>query len=155
MYLDYSKLEFDHNGLPETPELVLKTLGGKMVGVIPGAFNLKLNIKFSEPSEISFDIPATINGAPNPLYDDVTGHKQIYTKCYGVYETLNPSTENDGVYEVKHVKGFSYEKTLESKKLFLEEGTFNFGTQHHQRIRCLAESSKLQLDGVSDMCPLP
>lgn len=126
MYLDYSKLEFDHNGLPETPELVLKTLGGKMVGVIPGAFNLKLNIKFSEPSEISFDIPATINGAPNPLYDDVTGHKQIYTKCYGVYETLNPSTENDGVYEVKHVKGFSYEKTLESKKLFLEEGTFNF-----------------------------
>lgn len=126
MYLDYSKLEFDSNGLPETPELVLKTLGDKMVGTIPGVFNLKLNIKFSEPSEISFDIPSVIDGQPNPFYDDVTGYKQIYTKCYGVYETLNPSTESDGIQEVKHVKGFSYEKTLESKKLFLEEGTFNF-----------------------------
>ena len=126
MYLDYSKLEFDGNGLPETPELILKTLGDKMVGIIPGVFNLRLNIKFSEPSEISFDIPSIIDGRPNPFYDDVTGYKQIYTKCYGVYETLNPSTESDGVREVKHVKGFSYEKTLESKKLFLEEGTFNF-----------------------------
>lgn len=126
MYLDYSKLEFDSNGLPEPPELVLKTLGDKMVGTIPGVFNLKLNIKFSEPSEISFDIPSVIDGQPNPFYDDVTGYKQIYTKCYGVYETLNPSTESDGIQEVKHVKGFSYEKTLESKKLFLEEGTFNF-----------------------------
>ena len=27
---------------------------------------------------------------------------------------------------MKHVKGYSYEKTLESKKFFLEEGTFNF-----------------------------
>ena len=126
MYLDYSKLEFDVNGLPETPQLMLKTLGDKMVGIIPGVHNLKLNIKFSEPSEISFDIPAVIDGEPNPLYDDVTGYKQIYTKCYGVYETMNPETEADGIMEVKHVKGYSYEKTLESKKLFLEEGTFNF-----------------------------
>lgn len=126
MYLDYSKLEFDADGLPETPQLVLKTLGDKMVGVIPGVHNLRLNIKFSEPSEITFDIPAVIDGEPNPIYDDVTGYKQIYTKCYGVYETLNPETEADGIMEVKHVKGYSYEKTLEAKKLFLEEGTFNF-----------------------------
>lgn len=126
MYLDYSKLEFDRDGLPETPELALKTLGDKMIGTIPGVYNLKFNIKFSEPSEISFDIPSVIKGKPNPLYDDVAGYKQIYTKCYGVYETLNPSTESDGIMDVKHVKGYSYEKTLESKKLFLEEGTFNF-----------------------------
>lgn len=126
LYLDYSKLEFDIHGLPEVPQLVLKTLGDQMVGVIPGVHNLKFNIKFSEPSEISFDIPAVIDGAPNPLYDDVTGYKQIYTKCYGIYETLNPSTDADGISEVKHVKGYSYEKTLETKKLFLEEGTFNF-----------------------------
>ena len=126
MYLDYSKLEFDRNGLPETPQLVLKTLGDKMVGIIPGVYNLKLNIKFSEPSEISFDIPSVIDGEPNPLYDDVTGFKQIFTKCYGIYETMNPSTEADGIMEVKHVQGYSYEKTLETKKFFIEEGTFNF-----------------------------
>lgn len=126
MYLDYSKLDIDANGLPEVPQLVLKTLGDKTVGVIPGVYNIKLNIKFSEPSEISFDIPSVIDGRPNPIYDDVTGYKQIYTKCYGIYETMNPTTEADGFQEVKHVKGYSYEKTLESKKLFIEEGTFNF-----------------------------
>lgn len=126
MYLDYSKLEFDSNGLPETPQLVLKTLGDKMIGIIPGAFNIKFNIKFSEPSEMSFDIPSVIDGKPNPLYEDVTGYKQIYTKCYGVFVTMSPETEADGIREVKHVTAYSYEKTLESKKMFLEEGTFNF-----------------------------
>lgn len=126
MYLDYSKLEFDRDGNPEMPELVLKTLGDRVIGVIPGVHNLKLNIKYSEPSEISFDIPAKIDDLDNPLYDAVTGYKQIYTKCYGVYEILNPSIDSDGISEIKHVKGYSYEKTLESKKFFLEEGTFNF-----------------------------
>ena len=126
MYLDYSKLEFDRDGNPETPELVLKTLSDKVIGIIPGVHNLKLNIKFAEPSEISFDVPAKINGEDNPFYDAVSGYKQIYTKCYGVYEILGPSTEANGISEIKHVKGYSYEKTLESKKFFLEEGTFNF-----------------------------
>lgn len=126
MYLDYSKLEFDRDGNPETPELVLKTLSDKVIGVIPGVHNLKLNIKFAEPSEISFDVPAKINGEDNPFYDAVSGYKQIYTRCYGVYEILGPSTEANGISEIKHVKGYSYEKTLESKKFFLEEGTFNF-----------------------------
>lgn len=126
MYLDYSKLEFDGNGLPETPQLVLKTLGNKTIGIVPGIYNLKFNIKFSEPSEISFDIPSVIDGEPNPFYDSVTGYKQIYTDCYGIYETMNPSIEADGTREIKHVKGYSYEKVLEKKKLFLEEGTYNF-----------------------------
>lgn len=67
MYLDYSKIEFGKDGAPEMPELVLKTLGGNTIGIIPGVFNLKMNIKFSEPSEISFDISAKIDGADNPL----------------------------------------------------------------------------------------
>ena len=66
-----------------------KTLGGKTIGIIPGVFNLKLNIKFSEPSEISFDIPSVIDGTKNPFYDLVVGHRQIYTKHYGIYEILN------------------------------------------------------------------
>lgn len=126
MYLDYSKIEFDKNGVPEMPELVLKTLGGNTLGVIPGVFNLKMNIKFSEPSEISFDVPAKIDGVDNPFYDFVVGHKLIYTKHYGVYVIMNPKSEEDGILDVKHIQGYSYEKTLESKKFFLEEGTFNF-----------------------------
>ena len=66
MYLNYSKLEFDRDGNPETPELVLTTLSDKVIGVIPGAHNLKLHIKYSEPSEISFDVPAKISMRPYP-----------------------------------------------------------------------------------------
>lgn len=126
MYLDYSKIEFDKDGIPETPEIELRDLEDHSLGAISGVFNLKFNIKFSEPSEISFDVPAKIDGMPNPLYDDITGYKQLYTKCYGIYVAMNPSTEEDGISAVKHVRGFSYEKILESKKFFLEEGTFNF-----------------------------
>lgn len=126
MYLDYSKLEFDQNGRPEVPELELRTLGGNTVGVLPGVVNLKMNIKFSEPSEMSFDIPSVVGDSTNTFYGLVTGHKLIYTKRYGVYMTMNPEIENDGVSEIKHVKAYSLEKTLDGKKFFLEEGTFNF-----------------------------
>lgn len=129
MYLDYSKLAFDAEGLPETPELLLKTLGDDVVGTIPGVHNLNFNLKFSEPSEISFDIPAQIDGERNWIYDIITGHMLIYTKHYGVYVILNPSTDADGISETKHIEGFSIEKTLESKKFFLEEGTYKFYDQ--------------------------
>lgn len=126
MYLNYAKLELNENGIPETPVLMLKTLSNETIGIIPGVFNLKMNIKFSEPSEISFDIPAILDGEKNWIYDELTGYKVIYTEHYGVYMTMNPTTDSDGVAEIKHIKGYSIEKLLDSKKFFLEEGTFKF-----------------------------
>lgn len=129
MYLDYSKLKFDADGNPETPVLILKTMGENTIGIIPGVFNLHLNIKFSEPSEISFDVPAVIDGEPNWIYDRLTGHKIVYTEHYGIYVLMNPSTESDGVYDVKHIEGYSIEQELDNKTFFLEEGTFKFYDQ--------------------------
>ena len=129
MYLDYSKLEFYNDGNPETPVLILKTLDEQMIGVIPGVHNLHLNIKLSEPSEISFDVPAVIDGEPNWIYDKLTGYKIIYTEHYGIYITMNPSTESDGISDVKHVEGYSLEKELDTKQFFLEEGTYKFFDQ--------------------------
>ena len=126
MYLDYSKLSLDATGNPETPELILKTMDGRTIGVIPGAHNLQANIKFSEPSEMTFDVPALIDGSPNWIYDRLTGHKVIYTEHYGVYVTMNPEEESDGITTVKHMKAYSIEKELDTKKFFLEEGTFKF-----------------------------
>lgn len=126
MFLDYSKLEFDQYGNPEVPELMLQTLGGKAIGTIPGVHNLTINIKYSEPSELSFDVPSKIDGEDNHIYKDISGHKIIYTNHYGVYEIISPETESDGISETKHVTGYSCEKTLEYKKFFIEEGTFNF-----------------------------
>lgn len=126
MYLNYSKLTLNDNGIPETPQLVLQTLNAETIGIIPGVFNLKINVKFSEPSEISFEIPAIIDGEKNWIYDEISGYKLIYTQNYGIYMTMNPSTESDGIAEIKHIKGYSLEKLLDSKKFFLEEGTFKF-----------------------------
>lgn len=90
------------------------------------ATDLKFNIKLSEPSEISFVLPKFSDGKPTPYYDEVSGYKLIYTKHYGVYVVMNPSTEADGIAERKTVKGYSMEKTLDAKRFFLEEGTYNF-----------------------------
>ena len=126
MYLDYSKLEFDKDGIPETPQLVLKTLAEGTIGVIPGVSNIKLNIKFSEPSELSFDVSSIVDGDDNWIYPLLTGYKIIYTDHYGIYVTLNPKLEADGIADVKHMTCYSIEQLLGIKKLFLEEGTFKF-----------------------------
>ena len=133
MYLDYSKLQFDSNGIPETPELVLKTMSNEVIGTIPGVSNLKLNIKFAEPSEISFDVAAVVDGEENWIYDKLRGHKIVYTENYGIYVVMNPSNKADGISDVKHINGYSLERTLSSKKFFLEEGTFKFFNRTNAR----------------------
>lgn len=133
MYLDYSKLEFDLDGNPEVPQLALQTLAGETIGAIPGAYNIKMRIKFSEPSELEFDVASIVDESKNWIYDDITGYKQIYTKNYGIYLTMNPTLSSDGMSEQKHIKAYSIEKTLEAKKFFLEEGTFKFYDQTNPR----------------------
>ena len=126
MYLNYSKIKNDGFGKPEAPALRLQTKYGRNIGVLSNVANLKITVKYSEPSEITFDIAAYNDGVPTPFYDNVVGYKVIYTEHYGIYLLMNPETDGDGVEEVKHVKGYSIEKELESKSFFLNEGTFNF-----------------------------
>ena len=156
MFLDYSKLEFDIFGRPEKPELLLKTMAGDTIGVIPCVHNLRFNIKFSEPSEMTFDISATIDGVErNPMYDEVCGYRVIYTKHYGIYVIMNPESESDGIKDVKSVRAYSIETILETKRFFLEEGTFKFYNpvnQHDENTiigRILEIASEWSIDYVS------
>ena len=126
MYLDYSKIEFDQYGRPETPDLLLKTKSGRAIGILSNVTDLEINVKFSEPSEMTFDIAAYTDGVPTPYYEDITGYKIIWTKAYGVYLVMNPEVSGDGIEEVKSVKAYSIEKELDTKKFILEEGTYNF-----------------------------
>lgn len=105
---------------------MLETLSGNKLGVLSNVSNLRINVKFSEPSEISFDLPAYSEGQNTLFYDDVIGYRVIRTDVFGVFIVYNPTITGDGIEEVKNVTGFSIEKTLESKRFFLEEGTFNF-----------------------------
>lgn len=127
MYLDYSKIAFDPEGRVEQPELMLQTKGGRRYGTIPGVSSLKLNIKLSEPSEISFDVSSCLDdGTANPMYERVVGHRIVFTERYGIYVLSEPEEKSDGLMASKNVRGYSLEKELDNKKFFLEEGTFNF-----------------------------
>lgn len=126
MYLNYSTIAFDSYDRAEAPELLLQTLGGKTIGILSNVFDLHLNVKFSEPSEMTFSIGAYSDGARTPYYDDISGFKVIYTKAYGVYLILEPEVVGDGKEEQKNITAYSLEKELEFKQFFLEEGTFNF-----------------------------
>lgn len=126
MYLDYSQIAFDQYGRPEAPTLLLQTKDERTIGAIPNATNLKFNIKYSEPSEISFELPAFCDGQPTSYYDQVVGYKLIRTEHYGIYQIMKPEIKGNGLEQIKSVTGYSIEKGLEGKQFFLEEGTFNF-----------------------------
>lgn len=126
MYLDYTQIAFDKFGRPEPPTLLLQTADERTIGTLPNVANLKITVNFSETSEISFDLPAYSDGVPTPLYDKVVGYKVIRTEHYGIFLLMKPEISGDGIEEIKSVTGYSLEKKLENKQLFLEEGTFNF-----------------------------
>lgn len=126
MLLDYSKIEFDHFGRPEAPELMLQTMDRSPIGLLTNVSELTFDIKFSEQSQISFVISRYSDGVETPFYDDVTGYKLIYTKNYGIYIIMKPTVTGDGIKEEKTVQGYSLEAELDMKRFFLEEGTFNF-----------------------------
>ena len=87
MYLDYTKIKFDSMGRPEVPGLLLQTMSGTSIGFLDNVVDLKLTIKFSEPSEISFQIPAYNDGVPTPHYDDVVGYKSdLYRELRHLYD---------------------------------------------------------------------
>lgn len=127
MVLDYSQLKLDSNGRPEKPELMLETMDGRVIGVLPSCVHdLHFNIKFSEPSEISFVIPSHEHGTSVPLYSDLTGYKLIRTESLGIYVLSKPVITADGIMEEKQVQGYSIENALAAKRFTLEEGTYNF-----------------------------
>ena len=126
MELNFANLSFDSFGLPETPTLVLETMGGEIIGPLNHVLDLTVSIQFAELSEMNFELPAYSDGVKTQFYDDVVGYKVIRTESYGVYLITESTVSGDGLEEIKSVRAYSIEKELEFKRFFLEEGTFNF-----------------------------
>ena len=126
MYLNYSKIAFDKDGYPEQPMLQLRTLSGIKQGVIPFAYNVNFDIKYAELSTLEFDVPYFVDGVVNPIYKKLNGYAEVYTDHYGIYVLMSPKISGDGVSEIKHVTAYSIEQLFERKRIFLEEGTYNF-----------------------------
>ena len=122
MILDFAKL----GGEAEQPIMRLRTLAGKELGPVQMAYGVSVKLNYAELSTMEFDVPAWSDGVKNPCYDKLTGYKVVYTDRYGIYILSRPTTEGDGASETKHVTGYSLEQLFEKKRLYLEEGTYNF-----------------------------
>lgn len=123
MYLDYSKINSERK---KQPMLRLRTLAGTELGPIPFVHDLSFKINYADVSEIEFTIPYMVDGKLNPMYGAVTGYKVVYTDTLGIYILTSPQKSGDGVGEEKTLRGYSLEQHFQTKKLYLEEGTYNF-----------------------------
>ena len=123
MYLDYSKINSERK---KQPMLRLRTLAGTELGPIPFVHDLSFKINYADVSEIEFTIPYMVDGKLNPMYGAVTGYKVVYTDTLGIYILTSPQKSGDGIGEEKTLRGYSLEQHFQTKKLYLEEGTYNF-----------------------------
>lgn len=121
MVVDFSALDFK-----ERPTLVLKNLDGTYIQPLAFAFNVQAKLMYNEVSEITFELPAYVDSKKTPHYDDVVGMRLIDWIGVGQFILVNPSRKNDGISEIKSCTAYSLEYEMTYKKIFLEEGTYNF-----------------------------
>lgn len=119
-------INFSNVNYKERPVLILKNAGGTPLGVLGYAENIAPDVKYNETSSIEFEIPAYVDGAPVPYYDDVVGMRVIELKDIGQFTLVKPETTSDGITEKKNCKGYSLEYEFAYKKITLEEGTYKF-----------------------------
>lgn len=121
MVIDFSKVH-----AMETPVLILRNLDGTAIQTLGCAYNLKADICYNEVSSITFDLPRYVDGVETPRYKDVIGTRIVDMDGWGQFILMDPSTDNDGIQEVKSCKAYSLEYEFTKKKMSLEENTYNF-----------------------------
>lgn len=121
MVVDFSKLNFK-----ERQTLILKNLDGTYLQPLVFANKMQAKLYYNEVSEITFEIPAFVDGMKTPCYDDIVGMRIIDWYGVGQFILVNPSISNNGVSEIKSCKAYSLEYELTYKTLYLEDGTYNF-----------------------------
>ena len=121
MVVDFREIKYD-----ERPLLVLRNLDGTPIQPLTMAKNISCSLSYNEVSELTFEIPQIVNGIHTPCYDLIVGMRIIEWVGIGCFVLVNPSIQNDGISEIKQCKAYSIEYELTYKKIFIEEGTYNF-----------------------------
>lgn len=119
MIVDFSKID-----LREPPVLILKNIDGTEIQTLGYALNVAPELHFNEISQITFDLPATVDGVKTPHYDDVVGMRLIDLVGVGQFKLVDPTESKDGVKTIKSCKAYSLEYEFVEKKIALEEDTY-------------------------------
>lgn len=126
IYIELKNIKRDSFGRVEAPTMLLKSHSGRMFGSLGHYMNLKMELKYTDISTITFDYPAYIDGTKAPFYDDLIGDRLIQIDPYGIFILRNPEIKGDGISERKSCQCYSLEYELSNKKITLESGTFKF-----------------------------
>ena len=99
MIVDFSKID-----LREPPVLILKNIDGTEIQTLGYALNVAPELHFNEISQITFDLPATVDGVKTPHYDDVLGLRLIDLVGVGQFKLVDPTESKDGIKTIKSCK---------------------------------------------------
>ena len=124
MQVDFSKLTRDRFSCIESPTLILMNKSGLMLGPLAFYHSLKMELKYNELSEVTFELPAWVDGNATPLYNDVVGEKLIRIDPFGIFVISNPTVSGDGLQEIKSCTAYSLEYELAGKQVTFGAGTY-------------------------------
>ena len=119
-------VNFSQFNCGEKPMLVLKNLDGTAIQTLGYAFEVEADFSYNELSELTFKIPANVDGMNVPGYDDVVGMRIVDFIGFGQFLLVDPEEEFDGIRKIKTCKGYSLEYEFAKKTIYLEAGTYNF-----------------------------
>lgn len=123
MVIDFDKLDL-RNG--ERPVLILKNIDGTPIHPIGCATHVKGNINYNETSELTFEVPAVVDGNPVPYYDALQGLRIIELADVGQFILMKPEDVTAGPRRYKNCTAYSLEYEFTYKKITLPENTYNF-----------------------------
>ena len=121
MIIDFSTID-----LRDRPTLILRNAGGIPLGVLTNAISVQPRLMYNEISELSFDLPAYIDGISTPMYDEVVGMRVIDLQGIGQFILLNPKESGDGITRKKSCTAYSLEYEFAHKKITIPNGTYKF-----------------------------
>jgi len=119
-------INFDLFNRPERPELILSNPNKNYITPLESAFNINLDLKFNDISELTFEIPYKKDNIITPYYDQIIGKKFILFKDVAWFKIHEVNIISDGIKETKQVKCYSLEVELTQRKITAFNGMFKF-----------------------------
>lgn len=120
------KVNFSSINPTERPTLILRNANGKALGNLGCALNITPKLMYNEVSELSFTLPAMVNGIKTPVYDQVVGRMIVDLKNVGQFILMNPKETGDGISREKQCTAYSLEYEFSQKKITIPNGTYKF-----------------------------
>lgn len=112
--------------MDENPILILKRPDGTPIGVLGGATDVVFEPNYNELSQLSFKLPAKIDGMDTPFYDDAVGLMIVELKDIGQFVIMSPEENGDKILLSKEITADSLECEFGRKKITLPESTYKF-----------------------------